>query len=154
LARPEEKPNCEIEETRNFYKKAYEIFTNVVSGNATVVSLEEINILEKLANPTTSHYNTRIEKLVKLLKERTNALTELFSAINSYNPIGDANLPNVAAKIATIKNMNFNAFIVSDATKQAATDILSKRRKMDRLTVKIPYYDIKGVLNRIISNRK
>jgi hypothetical protein len=25
---------------------------------------------------------------------------------------------------------------------------------MDRLTVKIPYYDIKGVLNRIISNRK
>lgn len=154
LARPEEKPNCEIEETRNFYKKAYEIFTNVVSGGHTVVSPEEINILEKLANPTTSHYNTRIEKLVKLLKERTNALTELFSAINSYNPIGDANLPNVAAKIATIKNMNFNAFIVSDAIKQAATDILSKRRKMDRLTVKIHDYDIKGVLNRIISNRK
>ena len=154
LARPEEKPNCEIEETRNFYKKAYEIFTNVVSGNATVVSPEEINILEKLANPTTSHYNTKIEKLVKLLKERTNALTELFSAINSYNPIGDANLPNVAAKIATIKNMNFNAFIVSDAIKQAATDILSKHRKMNRLTVKIPDYDIKGVLNRIISNRK
>jgi hypothetical protein len=50
--------------------------------------------------------------------------------------------------------MNFNAFIVSDAIKQAATDILSKRKKMDRLTVKIPDYDIKGVLNRIISNRK
>ena len=154
LARPKEKPNCEIEETRNFYKKAYEILSNVVSGNATVVSPEEINILEKLANPTTSHYNTRIEKLVKLLKERTNALTELFSAINSYNPISNANLSNVAAKIATIKNMNFNAFIVSDAIRQAASEILAKNKKMNILTGRIPDYDIKRLLNRIISDRK
>ena len=154
LAIPEEKPNCEIEETRNFYKKAYEIFINVVSGNATVVSPEEINILEKLANPTTSHYNTKIDKLVKILKERTTALTELFSAINSYNPIGDVNLPTVAAKIATIKNMDYNAFIVSDAIKRSASDILSKRRKMNTLTVRITDYDIRGILTRIVSDRK
>lgn len=154
LARPEEKPNCEIEETRNFYKKAFDIFNNVVRGGATVVSPEEINILEKLANPTTSHYNTKIEKLVKLLKERTTALTELFSAINSYNPIGDVNLLNVVEKIATIKNINFNAFIVSDAIKKSAAEILSKRKKIETLTVRISDYNIKGLLTSIVSDRK
>ena len=88
------------------------------------------------------------------MKERTTALTELFSAINSYNPTGDENLSNVAAKIATIKNMNFDGFIVSDAIRQEASDILSKRRKMNTLTVRITDYDIKRLLSRIVSDRK
>ena len=88
------------------------------------------------------------------MKERTTALTELFSAINSYNPIGDVNLSNVAAKIATIKNMNYNAFIVSDAIKKSAREILSKDKKMARLTIRITDYDIKRLLSRIVSDRK
>jgi hypothetical protein len=154
LARSEEKPNCEIEETRNFYKKAYEIWENIVRNGIVVILPQEIETLEKLTNPKTSHYNTKIEKLVKVLKERTTALTELFSAINSYNPVSNANLSNVATKIATIKNMNFDGFIVSDAIRQEATDILSKPKKINTLTLKIPDYNIKGLLNRIISDRK
>ena len=154
LARAEEKPNCEIEETRNFYKKALEIWDNIVRNGVVVILPQEIETLEKLTNPNTSHYNTKIEKLVKLLKERTTALTELFSAINSYNPIGDGNLSNVAAKIATIKNMNFDGFIVSDAIRQEASEILSKRRKMNTLTARITDYDIKRLLSRIVSDRK
>jgi hypothetical protein len=154
LAKREEKPNCEIEETRSIYKKALEICDNIVRNGFVVILPQEIETLEKLTNQNTSHYNTKIEKLVKLLKERTTALTELFSAINSYNPIGDVNLSNVVTKIATIKNMNFDGFIVSDAIRQAASEILAKKKKMNTLTVRIPDYDIKRLLNRIVSDRK
>jgi hypothetical protein len=154
LAKREEKPNCEIEETRSIYKKALEILDNIVRNGFVVILPQEIETLEKLTNQNTSHYNTKIEKLVKLLKERTTALTELFSAINSYNQISDVNLSNVVIKIATIKNMNFDGFIVSDAIRQAASEILDKKKKMNTLTVKIPNYDIKRLLNRIVSDRK
>jgi hypothetical protein len=154
LAKPEEKPNCEIEETRSIYKKALEIWDNIVRNGVVVILPQEIETLEKLTNPNTSHYNTKIEKLVKVLKKRTTALTELFSAINSYNPVSNANLSNVATRIATIKNMNFDGFIVSDAIRQEASDILSKPKKINTLTLKIPDYNIKGLLNRIISDRK
>ena len=50
--------------------------------------------------------------------------------------------------------MNFDGFIVSDAIRQEAADILSKRRKMNTLTVRITDYDIKRLLSRIVSDRK
>jgi hypothetical protein len=50
--------------------------------------------------------------------------------------------------------MNFDGFIVSDAIRQAASEILGKKKKMNTLTGRIPDYDIKRLLNRIVSDRK
>jgi hypothetical protein len=144
LGTPDADANCTVASTRIDYKQAYLLLQQIRNGMKPAISLEDMQLLIKFANPESTVYNRAIQSLVKTIENNNQILESLLQSISDFR-VGNAALQsNLSEKYDVMNNLHTQVFTINESIRKKITNIL-KLKKMSS------FPQIKNALQRLIS---